>query len=103
MRIPGVPDDQLAWIHWNYGNGRDAMACRHEPSGTVVPREYPPNLPIQDIAQALIAELREKLTEKASWLLTIGETVMPCRQGEQLKRRSAVSAKPVLEGASFNL
>jgi hypothetical protein len=61
MPVPGVPDSQLERLHWSYGGGRGALGLRHRPSGVVVAREYPPDVPAWRVMQELEAELKEKL------------------------------------------
>jgi hypothetical protein len=58
---PGIPDEHLERIHWNYGGGKGALGFRHIPSGITVARECPRGVPIVDIDRELQAELKEKL------------------------------------------
>ena len=61
MRIPGVQDNELCRLHWNYGKGRGALGLRHEPSGLTVFRECTPGIPVLQIMRELESELRTKL------------------------------------------
>jgi hypothetical protein len=64
MSIPGIPDEHLERFHENYGRGRGALGYRHLPSGIVVYRICPPDIPHLQIDQELVAELKEKLRER---------------------------------------
>jgi hypothetical protein len=61
MLIPGVPDNELERLHWNYGGGRGAIGLRHKPSGITVCRECLPDVPVSQLAEQLKAELEDKL------------------------------------------
>ena len=63
MLIPGVPDEHLEWFHGNYGRGKGAVGYRHLPSGIVVSRKCPPDVPVLQIGEELLAELKEKLRQ----------------------------------------
>lgn len=61
MPIPGIPDNQLEHLHWNYSNGRGAVGLRHLPSGITVSRECLPDTSVWQVMQELEAELKEAL------------------------------------------
>jgi hypothetical protein len=64
MLIPGIPDEDLERLHWNYGGGRGAAGYRHIPSGITVARECPPGVPTRHVYEAALAELQRKLREQ---------------------------------------
>jgi hypothetical protein len=61
MLIPGVPDNELELLHWNYGGGRGAVGLRHTPSGITVYRECLPNTCVWQQIRTLKVELEDKL------------------------------------------
>jgi hypothetical protein len=64
MLIPGVRDEHLERLPWNYGGGEGALGYRHLPSGIIVFRRCPPDFPLSRIDQELLTEPREKLRER---------------------------------------
>jgi hypothetical protein len=62
--IPGVPDEDLERIHFNYGGGRGAGGFRHLPSGITVIRECPPTVPARRKYDEATAELERLLREQ---------------------------------------
>lgn len=59
--IPGIPENELEQLHWNFGGGRGALGLRHIPSGISVERECPPNVTLFQVLHELTLELQEKL------------------------------------------
>jgi hypothetical protein len=64
MLIPGIPDEELEELHWNYGGGRGAAGYRHVPSGITVTRECLPDAPTRHAYEAALAELEHALREQ---------------------------------------
>jgi hypothetical protein len=64
MLIPGIPDEELERLHYNYGGGRGAAGYRHIPSGITVVRESPPDAPTQQIYEEAMAELERELRRR---------------------------------------
>src|SRR5262249_36911054 len=73
MTIPGVPDEDLLRLHWNYGGGRGAVGYRHIPSGITVARDCLPDVPTRQFYEEALAELERQLRERGL-LLSTGET-----------------------------
>jgi hypothetical protein len=63
MLIPGVPEEDLERLHWNYG-GRGAAGYRHVPSGITGARECLPNIPARYVYGEALAELERELRER---------------------------------------
>ena len=64
MHIPGMPDEDLVRLHWNYGGGRGTVGYRHIPSGIMVTRECLPDVPVRLFYQEALTELERILREK---------------------------------------
>jgi hypothetical protein len=63
MLIPGVPEEDLERLHWNYGGGRGAVGYRHIPSGITVARECSPDVPNSFFDREALTELVRVLLE----------------------------------------
>jgi len=62
--VPGIPNEEVHLMHWNYGGGRGATGYRHVPSGITVGRECPPNVPIRQVDKEALAEFIQVLRER---------------------------------------
>ncbi len=81
--IHGIPEDDLARIHWYLGPGKGSeYAYKHIPSGIMVGGRKPSDMKTHEFVEQLFAELVEKL--KAAGiiraLIEIGECVFDKRQ-----------------------
>jgi uncharacterized protein (TIGR02996 family) len=62
--VPGIPDEDVLRMHWNYGGGRGAVGYRHVPSGITVGRDCPPHVPIRQVDKEALAEFIQVLRER---------------------------------------
>jgi hypothetical protein len=61
MLINGIPDSDLALIHWRGRGGKGELGIRHTPSGITVTRECPPDMPVLKVREALLDDLEVQL------------------------------------------
>jgi hypothetical protein len=59
--IPGIPDDEIERLHWNFGGGKGTIGFRHVPSGITVHRECPPGVPLAVVQNEVLAEFVKRL------------------------------------------
>jgi hypothetical protein len=57
----GVPDHDLAILHWRDPGGRGSLGARHTPSGITVTRECRPGTPVRIILQEVLTNLEVRL------------------------------------------